>query len=244
MADAEDNGSSLRAPRPCATCGVVFTPSRPGGKAKRAGTRWGVYCGRACQYEAQKKPAQPPKQKPVAECRVCGAAFTRRTAGHKTCSDACRAEVNRSSARVAFQLRYQASNPKTPRPCGECGEPFTPVYGTWRRRFCSDACMRRNVKRASKQMRRARKRGSDAEAVSALRVFERDGWRCHICTRKTPRAKRGTTHPRAPELDHIVPLANGGAHTYANTACACRECNGRKGATTYGQPSLLACVAA
>jgi 5-methylcytosine-specific restriction endonuclease McrA len=43
----------------------------------------------------------------------------------------------------------------------------------------------------------------------------------------------------APELDHIVPLACGGAHTYQNTQCTCRECNGRKGATILGQLRLL-----
>jgi 5-methylcytosine-specific restriction endonuclease McrA len=71
-------------------------------------------------------------------------------------------------------------------------------------------------------------------------VFARDGWLCHICGGRTDKARRGTYHPNAPELDHIVPLAKGGAHSYANTACAHRKCNAAKSDTIMGQPSLLA----
>jgi hypothetical protein len=59
-------------------------------------------------------------------------------------------------------------------------------------------------------------------------VFNRDGWRCHLCGITTFEAKRGTFHPRAPELDHLVPISRGGAHAYANVACACRRCNRTK----------------
>jgi 5-methylcytosine-specific restriction endonuclease McrA len=55
-------------------------------------------------------------------------------------------------------------------------------------------------------------------------------WRCHICGALTLKQMRGTTHLLAPEIDHVVPLARGGEHTYANTACAHRRCNQAKGA--------------
>ena len=45
----------------------------------------------------------------------------------------------------------------------------------------------------------------------------------------------GTCDPRAPELDHIVPLALGGAHVPENVQDACRACNSAKGATDRGQ---------
>jgi 5-methylcytosine-specific restriction endonuclease McrA len=35
----------------------------------------------------------------------------------------------------------------------------------------------------------------------------------------------------APELDHIIPLSAGGAHTLDNVACAHRSCNLEKGDT-------------
>jgi hypothetical protein len=70
--------------------------------------------------------------------------------------------------------------------------------------------------------RRARQNGALYEVIVPRRVFERDGWRCQICKRKT----RGKfPNPRAATVDHIVPLAKGGGHTYLNVQCACFECN-------------------
>ncbi len=63
------------------------------------------------------------------------------------------------------------------------------------------------------------------ETFDPILALDRDGWRCQICGVKTPKKLRGTFKPNAPELDHIIPLAQGGAHSPANTQCACRACN-------------------
>lgn len=232
--------TASRTPRPCETCGVIFIPRRPGGKARRTGTRWGIYCGKVCQTAGQVKPQAAQAPKPLVTCRQCGGAFLQRSPRHVLCSDTCR----RVEGRVAEYQRSAARKALVMRPCGECGLAFVPGYGVKRTLYCSPACGRRASRRADKQVRRARQRSGVSETVNATRVFERDGWRCHICAKKVRREKRGTSHPLAPELDHIIPLALGGHHTYANTACACRRCNGAKGATAFGQPSLLACAAA
>jgi 5-methylcytosine-specific restriction endonuclease McrA len=83
-------------------------------------------------------------------------------------------------------------------------------------------------------------RGATVELVDPIKVFERDGWRCQLCMRKTPARLRGSYDPRAPELDHIVPISKGGAHSYINTQCACRECNGKKLDRPLGQLRLIA----
>jgi 5-methylcytosine-specific restriction endonuclease McrA len=75
------------------------------------------------------------------------------------------------------------------------------------------------------------------EAVDPIKVFKRDRWRCQLCGRKTLK-QHGNT-PDSPELDHIVPLALGGEHTYVNTQCLCRDCNGKKGARVAGQLRLV-----
>jgi len=69
--------------------------------------------------------------------------------------------------------------------------------------------------------------------------MKRDKWRCHICHRKTLRRLRGTQEELAPELDHIIPVAVGGSHTYDNCACSCHWCNHRKKDRIIGQLSLL-----
>jgi 5-methylcytosine-specific restriction endonuclease McrA len=110
--------------------------------------------------------------------------------------------------------------------------------------MCSNECReqgRLEAKRKGKSVRRARIRGAlKSENVDPFKVFDRDGWRCQICMRKTVRSKRGTADDRAPELDHIMPLSKGGDHTYANTQCTCRRCNGLKSDDVYGQIPMFA----
>ena len=43
---------------------------------------------------------------------------------------------------------------------------------------------------------------------------------------------------RSPELDHIIPLSKGGAHTPENTQCVCRQCNSEKADKPLGQQWL------
>ena len=88
---------------------------------------------------------------------------------------------------------------------------------------CSPEC-RRELARAHKRARKRKLRGT----VNRLRVFNRDGWACRACGCATPRALMGTFDDNAPELDHIVPVSAGGEHSYANTQCLCRMCNGLK----------------
>ena len=64
--------------------------------------------------------------------------------------------------------------------------------------------------------RRAATLASTVETVSRAVVFARDGGRCHIC---------GKLVGKSWHLDHIVPLAEGGAHSYLNVAVACPKCN-------------------
>jgi 5-methylcytosine-specific restriction endonuclease McrA len=167
-------------------------------------------------------------------CPICGKMFSGRI-GKLTCSDECRLQYGKQDAR----RYYAARKPLKQRICKECGQTFVPEYGDKRRGFCSDACSHRHNGRIGKTFRRARLHTDDAEAVNPMAVFARDKWRCHLCGARTPRKLRGTYDDRAPELDHITPLARGGAHTYVNTACACRRCNQEKGDSMVGQLRMI-----
>lgn len=87
--------------------------------------------------------------------------------------------------------------------------------------------------------RKMRQRTQTVEAVNPIKVFERDGWRCQLCKRPTPRKLRGSLDDRAPELDHILPVSVGGEHSYLNTQCACRACNAAKSNKPMGQMLLI-----
>lgn len=128
--------------------------------------------------------------------------------------------------------------------CKVCDRPFCPLRHkqALAMKTCSPECSDINARRmrvAKEKVRKHRKRGVEAQPVDAFRVFDRDAWRCQLCGLKTDRTKRGTAHPKAPELDHILPLAVGGTHSYANTQCCCRKCNNAKRARPVGQMRLF-----
>jgi 5-methylcytosine-specific restriction endonuclease McrA len=102
-------------------------------------------------------------------------------------------------------------------------------------RYCSDRC----ALRSSSSRRRARLRSAKVERYSRHGIFERDGWRCHICQRKTRKAEV-VPHPLAPTIDHLIPLARGGSDTPANVATAHFICNSIKGDGAGGRGDQLA----
>ena len=120
-------------------------------------------------------------------------------------------------------------------PCPECGKQFKATSGY--QKFCSRVCSKRKGDRVRCARRRARATG--AEKVNPVVVFARDKWRCQLCGVRTPWRLRGTMDPRAPELDHIVPTAVGGEHSYRNTQLACKACNIRKASKPLGQLRLF-----
>ena len=217
--------------RPCQQCGKVFRPRE---------TKYpGKYCSNECTYAARRKPEIITCDRPLepTACAECGSLYERASKKQITCSRDC-------GMRRSIRMRSMQMNPERyeAKPCLECGKVFTPVYGerAWGR--CSPECKEKARARAAKKQhrigkakRRAIERGAEADSIDPIKVFERDGWRCQLCGRKTPKALRGKHQPSSPELDHIVPLSRGGPHTYANTQCACRECNGNKGASILGQ---------
>lgn len=72
------------------------------------------------------------------------------------------------------------------------------------------------------QVRHARKLSQFVEYVSRNAVFERDGGICGIC--------HEAADPANWHLDHVMPLARGGEHSYANVQVAHPFCNISKGA--------------
>lgn len=168
------------------------------------------------------------KKRPLitGRCAECGAMFVATNPAQKFCARKC---ANRANNRIAQERRVDRS----PRVCRFCGAMFTPTYGDLRSIYCSNECRLRHAYRAksgSTHRRRARQYGRQYESISKWVVFERDGWKCQICGRDTPRELSGAREPRSPELDHIVPLAAGGDHVIGNVQCACLACNRAKGA--------------
>lgn len=221
-------------PRQCYVCEEMFIRKHAPGRDK------GLCCSRECGFKWQAYKASSRRRIFYAVlrclCDECGRRFSARNGNQKICSPACGA---RRAERVRTEKCRQEHAPRR-FDCLECGSSHETVYGAPRSVFCSHQCARRNLKRAQRSAERARLRLASVEVVNPIKVFDRDGWRCQICKAKTPRRLRGSYSSRAPELDHIVPLAQGGLHSYANVQCTCRSCNGTKSNRVYGQLHLFA----
>lgn len=203
------------------------------GKAYRA-TEVGRLSARLAQrkHRLHNRPAALAKQ-----CAECNAEFVGNSR-RVFCSTQCRMDHNRAQSSRRFREWYHKDRTPLPSlPCAECGVQFSPTLPHMT--HCSDECRRKRHWRVWRSVRRSRLKGATIETVDPIKVFDRDGWRCHLCSELTDRSKRGSSHPNAPELDHVMPLSKGGEHSYANTACAHRKCNRAKSNRIIGQPSLL-----
>lgn len=249
-------------PRACAVCAKVFTPG--GGnwqarfctakcrnstanrigrdhKCEYCGCTFQLYrnakvqkhCSKSCVSLAAN--ARKKQNRSAQTCKSCAADLDRRGMYCRKCHDQRIEAARKGKCRICDQQYFRAA--KYDRCCSD---------------ECKDAAAERaeKLKKARNKKRRTKVRGKDRdrarhagvayEPVNRLFVFARDKWRCQLCGCSTPKSLKGKNQPRSPELDHIVPLAMGGPHTYANVQCACRECNQEKGGyRAMGQVPLL-----
>lgn len=116
--------------------------------------------------------------------------------------------------------------------CIECGDAF--VHDQPQTNTCSARCARR----LGHSRRRALKVGAFVAPVYRRKIFQRDRWRCQLCRKLVARTKV-VPHPKAPVLDHIIPLARGGMHEPANVQCAHFICNSVKSDSAANDQLLL-----
>lgn len=183
-------------------------------------------------------------------CQRCGKEYAPtlnvngipRKTKYNVCSSACRQGVIEGK-KVAHRVKMAT--------CKGCNKEFRPrktEFSSYCSRECSfkhkrvneiiktDWSSKCNIGCQQRRKQRIKKNGY--QYINKTKVFERDRWICHICGCNTPKRKRGTMSMDAPELDHIVPIAAGGSHTYSNVACACKKCNIKKSSKPLGQLNL------
>lgn len=211
---------------------------------------------RFAEYRAETGERYQDRTYPLGECEDCGASIRLRPARKSMRCRACSiraatvARIGRPLATKALVLYQGEPFRPEPKPLGElpplrrrwvmgycayCREPF--VHNQPHTNTCSAGCK----KRLAKSRRRARKRDAFVEDISPREVFERDRWTCHLCGTRVAWSKE-VPHPRAPVVDHVVPLAAGpevgGVHAPYNARCAHFLCNSIK-SDALAQPALF-----
>lgn len=198
-------------------CGIQIFPSKKGLSAALGGFSGFMVRLRALQRRIA-----------TLHCLACDKVATE---GSRFCSEEC-------------CLRFEFSTV-----CKRCGCEMMAKGGVGpKRRVCEEckAIRRRDESREQKQRygrnhrQRARYHGVQYVAFPVRVVFERDGYVCQICRKKTLpkvmyRKEDGKIHPRSPTIDHIIPMAKGGPHKIENAQCACFRCNSLKGSAGGGQ---------
>lgn len=216
----------------CQNCGKAYI------RWRRNGEEGKKYCSRDCYFQKKHKKKMSNKQPEqskiyIKKCTQCGKLFTSKTKKQR-CSRDCDLEYAREKAYLHGQSKHKPKEIT----CKECGKVFITEYGDKKRYFCSIDCSskysrRKRKKELGNHRRRARYYGCEYEPINVVKVFERDGWRCQICGKMTPKNKKGKNLSNSPELDHIMPISLGGSHSYKNVQCACRSCNLKKGANPF-----------
>ena len=197
------------------------------------------YCSRKCQtrsirgwklslpvvdlHSKAKRPRYRRLSLPVfrlTDCQICGNRLLTNK-NQQVCSENCKRERRRRELYVVFLAKRKL--PSRSFDCLECGKQAT---STWcNAKFCTERCSRIAHMRA----RRARKRRAFVEHVYLYQLMQRDNNTCQICNKPVD-TNAMVPSPYAPTVDHIVALANGGQHGYANCQLAHFLCNSRKGA--------------
>ncbi|MFE2710615.1 HNH endonuclease [Streptomyces mirabilis] len=191
------------------------------GRERRYG---GLFCSLTCRDLWRKATGNNPSPSPEAIRKGAVAPWRRRTVARR--------KLKRAARGTQGDRTWIAG------PCDRCGSPFLALTsGADPARFCSARC----AKRSSRARRRARERSAEAERYSRFAIFERDGWRCHICRRQVNRTAV-VPHPLAPTIDHLLPLVAGGGDTAANVATAHFLCNSIKGDRAGGFGDQLALI--
>lgn len=105
-----------------------------------------------------------------------------------------------------------------------------------KRKFCSKKCRNKYGKvsgwqKHNKRMIAARKNGQFDADIDIYKLIERDGGQCYLCG-DVVLFELHYNDAKYPTIEHVIPIAKGGTHSWDNVKVACRDCNSRKSTMT------------
>ena len=132
------------------------------------------------------------------------------------CDNACRHKHNYVSAVRTHNIK-----------CQECGK--HKEVSSRRKKYCSDECVKKfsNRQKETKRRKAIRKNGKVDWDISIERLIKRDGIKCYLCGDDVIK-HNNTNHELYPSIEHVMPVAKGGTHTWDNVRLAHRKCNWEK----------------
>jgi len=115
--------------------------------------------------------------------------------------------------------------------CRHCGNLFV-----GKGKYCNKRCSNRNHEAKATRLRinRAKRNGNIDNDITLDKLIQRDNNVCHICNKEcdlndyTYKNNSFVAGNNYPSIDHVIPLAKGGTHTWSNVKLAHRQCNSLK----------------
>lgn len=235
----------------CARCGKEFT----GRKKKYCSEDCSKEAIRTRNRERWRK-TNPPKQSVTIKCEWCGNKHTvpPRTAHQaRFCSDNCKHNwrnriVNgckpvkdynkeRKQQKMIRQSRIEKEKLErlVEKDCAWCGVTFKTT--TVKRMTCSSECSRKRMNRIKWERKESRLNESNIidTDITLIKLYKKDKGMCYICNQPCDYDDKQTTREgyfiageTYPSVDHVIPIAKGGKHSWDNVKLAHHRCNGIK----------------
>lgn len=199
--------------RPCVVCATTFEAPKRARKTCSDACAQVLHDAATERAKVERRITWPKCSVWFKSCAYCGDLFTSKTRARRCCSSGCRNREYDQRARPASLKRCK------------CGAEIKPA-----RNKC-DAC-RAAAHKAKKQRERRRRRAlklaSVTEPYTLAEIALRDGFRCGLCGCKV-RMNLAVPHPKAPTIDHVIPISISRDDTKANVQLAHFICNSIKG---------------
>lgn len=235
----------------CKHCRKTFTPNKNGAKYKYCSDDCFVDYRRKLNRERWRK-NNTPKPDVTINCEWCGKEHTvpARTAHQaRFCSDDCRytwrsrevyghrplEELEREWEEIRRKRELERLERLIEKECEWCGDVFETT--NVRRLTCSSECSRKRTNRIKWERKEGRlnERNTIDTDITLIKLYERDKGICHICNEPCDYNDKQITDEghfiageTYPSIDHVIPIAKGGKHSWNNVKLAHHKCNGIK----------------
>ena len=178
--------------------------------------------------------------KVIVRCKGCGTTIERSFTSIRckksdpcpVCEENKRAKEKEERQRAKEEARQQKALEAAQRfaerlhPCCVCGNPTT------NKKYCSKPCSNKAANHRHELLRRAKIANVLVDSdIEIHELFKRDKGVCHICgglcnwNDKETKGNAIICGESYPSVDHVIPLAKGGLHSWDNVRLAHRRCN-------------------
>lgn len=248
---------STRYTKTCVTCETEFTARMP----------FALYCTERCKGWAHRVPGtKPPELRDKARgCEQCGASMAGRHGNARFCDQKCWHRFHNPPpdltvprtcdvCSVWFMRKFthglepkfcsgqceqwRRRNPdrvwQHQRNCDHCGTDINHMRSG--AKYCNPSCASAFLG----HRRRVTIRSLPHDAISKYKVFDRDGWRCQLCSKPISKTLKHPD-PLSPSLDHVIPISEPGSpgHVWTNVQASHLTCNLKKHTRSMGEQLAL-----